>query len=300
MDNPQMLLTIKKVGNDAFKDKDYHKAIAIYTKGLSIEPTNTDLLSNRAAAYLNFGLYSKALLDTETVLSSNPRHKKCLYRKVKALWGLCRYVEAQNFIKQFNIKNLSDKADTLVTQSQGNFKISEIKKLPNQARLDLANYRGPIEISPVEGKGRGILATDCIPVGTLILVEKAFCIVFDEDVDLCKKHHLTGKHQDDWSDEDTLVIRTAAMLKIDESLKEQIFDLYSGPDSLENMTDNDLMKTKSIVGLNFFSCSADESIVTAGKPNNAGLWVLPSYLNHSCPMISCLCYMLKGEWAEGP
>ena len=48
-------------------------------------------------------------------------------------------------------------------------------------RLDIANYKGPIEVADVPGKGKGVVATRDIAKGSLLLVEKAFVISYPDE-----------------------------------------------------------------------------------------------------------------------
>ena len=50
-----------------------------------------------------------------------------------------------------------------------------------QRRLDVADYKGPIEVADVPGKGKGLVATRDITPGTLLLVEKAFVISYPDE-----------------------------------------------------------------------------------------------------------------------
>ncbi|OXA64385.1 uncharacterized protein LOC110849016 [Folsomia candida] len=280
MDSTSILLGCKSVGNTAFAQRNYGKAIRTYTQGLTLLPSNIDLLSNRAAAYLNYGLYSLALHDAETVLSTDPTHEKCLYRKVKALWGLSRYHKAHQFTEKFKIPSLADKAAITLSQSLGHIKASTLMSLPHQARHEIADYRGPIEIVPIPGKGRGIVATENIPVGSLIICSKAFCIVFDQDVQDFKNFHLRDKSVE-LEHTDALGGLIYDKLQLDPSLKSELLKLYTGQQ--ESQSSDDITLTiRNIIDYNGFTSKRDDSLISMGNPNFAGLWILPSYLNHSC------------------
>lgn len=44
-------------GNQAFKDKQWQRAIGFYTEAIKFNPNNATYYSNRAAAYLELGRY---------------------------------------------------------------------------------------------------------------------------------------------------------------------------------------------------------------------------------------------------
>jgi hypothetical protein len=90
------------------------------------------------------------------------------------------------------------RAVKILEQSKGKFDMLEIMSLPREKRHDIGEYTGPVSISPVAGKGRGLVAIDNIARGQLILSSKAFNIVFNEDViQLDKKVHMSGAEFND-------------------------------------------------------------------------------------------------------
>jgi tetratricopeptide (TPR) repeat protein len=54
---------LKKQGNDAFAQKNYKKAIDLYTKAIEYDESNHILYSNRAACYIELGQPKKAKED---------------------------------------------------------------------------------------------------------------------------------------------------------------------------------------------------------------------------------------------
>lgn len=55
-------------GNKAFREKHYEKAINFYNKAIDNTKDNALLFNNRALAYIRFGLYRRAVTDTNVVL----------------------------------------------------------------------------------------------------------------------------------------------------------------------------------------------------------------------------------------
>lgn len=68
----------KKLGNDAFAQKQYSDAISFYTKGLRVckKEDSLNLYSNRAMAYIKLDCFRQGLADTKAVLEQNPGHEK--------------------------------------------------------------------------------------------------------------------------------------------------------------------------------------------------------------------------------
>ncbi|KAL8696030.1 MAG: hypothetical protein Q9201_007854, partial [Fulgogasparrea decipioides] len=79
--------TFKSQGNAAMQQKDYTKAIELYTKAINLSPTNPIYLSNRAAAYSASHRHTDAVADAELAVSADPKYTKAWSRL-----GLARFV----------------------------------------------------------------------------------------------------------------------------------------------------------------------------------------------------------------
>lgn len=86
----------KKAGDDAFRSGDFSEAIVQYTNGLSLDPTNHLILSNRSAANLKGGHKSKALQDARACTDANPAFAKGHSRLAAAMQSLKRYEPAKS------------------------------------------------------------------------------------------------------------------------------------------------------------------------------------------------------------
>ncbi|KAL9101475.1 MAG: hypothetical protein Q9163_003270 [Psora crenata] len=78
---------LKKQGNAAMSRKDYAAAIDLYTRALSIAPTNPIYLSNRAAAYSAASQHALAATDAEMAVAADPKYTKAWSRL-----GLAKFV----------------------------------------------------------------------------------------------------------------------------------------------------------------------------------------------------------------
>jgi tetratricopeptide (TPR) repeat protein len=81
----------KRLGDDAYRSRQFAVAIEHYTAALSLDPTNGVLLSNRSAAYLQQGYKSAALHDAVACVATNTTGVKGLSRQGAALQALGRY-----------------------------------------------------------------------------------------------------------------------------------------------------------------------------------------------------------------
>ncbi|KAI4140660.1 MAG: hypothetical protein L6R39_005696, partial [Caloplaca ligustica] len=84
----------KALGNKYFKNKDYVKAIAEYTKALSVEPQSVTYLSNRAAAFMSANRFEEALADSKRAQEIEPQNAKVLHRLARIYVSLGQPSEA--------------------------------------------------------------------------------------------------------------------------------------------------------------------------------------------------------------
>ena len=77
-------------GNQAIKAKDFHKALDLYTKAITVCAGDHLLFSNRALCYLKMNRPAEALEDCESCLKLSPTFAKALYRRAKALHELVK------------------------------------------------------------------------------------------------------------------------------------------------------------------------------------------------------------------
>uniref|UniRef100_A0A3P8NTG2 C3H1-type domain-containing protein n=1 Tax=Astatotilapia calliptera TaxID=8154 RepID=A0A3P8NTG2_ASTCA len=115
-------------GNDVFREGEWTKSIEMFTEALNIADyaesedicVQTGLLeklyANRAAAYLNIGLYDQALEDCEKALRLNEGNYRALYRKARALKELGRHQEAYEAVAKCSLAVPQDSSVTQLTQ----------------------------------------------------------------------------------------------------------------------------------------------------------------------------------------
>ena len=81
-------MSAKDQGTEQFKQKNFAKAIELYTEAITENPSDHTIYGNRSAAYANLKQYQKALGDGEKCIELKPDWGKGYHRKGTALHGL--------------------------------------------------------------------------------------------------------------------------------------------------------------------------------------------------------------------
>uniref|UniRef100_A0A668AHJ0 Zinc finger CCCH-type containing 7A n=1 Tax=Myripristis murdjan TaxID=586833 RepID=A0A668AHJ0_9TELE len=141
-------------GNDVFKEGEWTKAVEMYTEALSIAdyadsedisiPTGLleKLFANRAAAYLNIGLFDQALEDCEKALHLNEGNYRALFRKAKALKELGRHQEAYEAVAKCSLVVPQDPSVIQLTQDLAKMLGLKIRKAYVRSKPALNVLRG--------------------------------------------------------------------------------------------------------------------------------------------------------------
>jgi Flp pilus assembly protein TadD len=76
--NPAKAAFLEKVrqSNAACQSGDFEKAVSLYTEAIQLDPANHILYSNRSAAHIKMGQFTKALQDAIKAKELNPEWPK--------------------------------------------------------------------------------------------------------------------------------------------------------------------------------------------------------------------------------
>ncbi|GMJ10838.1 translocon at the outer membrane of chloroplasts 64-III [Hibiscus trionum] len=85
---------VKEKGNQAYKDKQWQKAIGFYTEAIKLSDNNATYYSNRAAAYLELGSFLQAEADCTKAINLDKKNVKAYLRRGTAREMLGYYKEA--------------------------------------------------------------------------------------------------------------------------------------------------------------------------------------------------------------
>ncbi|RGB38565.1 hypothetical protein C1646_755529 [Rhizophagus diaphanus] len=303
----------RRCGNDYFASSNYIAAIDKYSNGIKLKPQNVTLLNNRAEAYLRLYQFHNAFKDTEIALMNDTNNLKATYRKGKALCGLKNYKDATNTLQNLyqrmkgntSIKQIMEHTEMLSYENENGkydyvriidefHERSKIKKdskgndvwiYETGPRLDHAEFLNDnIKIDLVEGKGRGWIAKCDIPEYTLLMVSKAFKVVFSNEV----FGTMISKDKGACSCAEELTTCITQKLFEEPYYCPEFYQLYDGL----NLNSNEKIETISkhsihieiiistlihnIIGLNYDKINLKTEIT------GLGLWIMPSFFNHAC------------------
>uniref|UniRef100_A0AAX7SR17 C3H1-type domain-containing protein n=1 Tax=Astatotilapia calliptera TaxID=8154 RepID=A0AAX7SR17_ASTCA len=143
-------------GNDVFREGEWTKSIEMFTEALNIADyaesedicVQTGLLeklyANRAAAYLNIGLYDQALEDCEKALRLNEGNYRALYRKARALKELGRHQEAYEAVAKCSLAVPQDSSVTQLTQDLAKTLGLKIRKAYVRSKVWMYDDKGDL------------------------------------------------------------------------------------------------------------------------------------------------------------
>ncbi len=288
----------KEQGNDFFKQAKYASALRFYMKALSIDKTHI-IHSNIAAALIKLGRYQEAYDHAKKSFDLEPSDK-ALFRMGQTAYELRQWTLAlDNFtlIKDLNlsreyVKKCMKRLDEAKSGNYDWLHMLEQSKDAEAPRLDVADYVGPVEIGNVPGKNKGLIASRDIGKGELLLVSKAFSSAFSSECGFL--FHSLNKHTREINSntQGLNMINTMINLKNNPNAANDVYSLYCGSsDRDETVPACGIIDTNRIeqidllnafVGENTENFAENDCESNLFQPKITGLWILPSYINHSC------------------
>ena len=117
----------KKIkGNEEFKKKNYAAAVGLYTEGISLDPTQDVLYSNRGLSYMNLNEPDKAKMDFSKALELNPKNIKAMKRISYMLIQEGLLLEALIYLKK--IRKIDREEPAILTEIDQCQKLIEYKR----------------------------------------------------------------------------------------------------------------------------------------------------------------------------
>ncbi|RGB34431.1 hypothetical protein C1646_668541 [Rhizophagus diaphanus] len=274
-------------GNDYFVSNDYTAAIDEYSNGIKLEPQNVTLYADRAEAFLQLSQFRDALDDVDIVLKYEPGHLKAAFRRDHRIASIKQSTEQLlKHVKILASENKNGQYDYAHIINEFCEK-AEIRKGP---RLDHADFLfEDIEIRSVEGKGRGWIAKCDIPENTLLMVSKAFSIVYSHEVlGRSMKSNIQNNQTTCITSSlcnEELITRITQKLLAEPYHCQEVYQLYNGLNLDKTDKINEHLVNVDLIGniVKYNSFALDNKIIIENvELSGLGLWILPSYFNNSC------------------
>ncbi|KAK2022416.1 tetratricopeptide [Colletotrichum zoysiae] len=305
----------KDKGNAALQKKDLPLTRESYTQGLrlarqeAVQTTNPDLARdiarNRAHVHLLMDRQDEAIADAKASLigADDQRSKeldsKAYFRAGSGAYNLGQYQQAKEYFEKAKALAPEEKGAAIYLrktevrlreQVKGDHDLRKLRTNLSRAspRADAASFTGKTEVKSSTGRGRGLFATCDIAAGEIVMIEKAFCVVWGHESDV-----LTAMTYD--VRDDTIRVAPVGLTKAitqkllrNPSQIDRVMDLYGdyqgegkAPAKTEEGPVVDVFRVHDIVSRNAFGPGGQYGEEGA-RNASTGLWVWAAYINHSC------------------
>lgn len=307
---------LKEKGNAAFKQGNWQEAGEFYTEALAMADTNTDLRRtlhrNRAQVHLNLGQYQLASEDAIAAVTTEddaPQQAKILnvksyVRAGRAQYQLGNFAAAQEYLDEalgLDPTDKTAKADLartkqrILEQNEGNYNFAAMAQsaTTSHKKLDHATFTNNTRIGSSGKRGRGLFATKDIKHGDVVMVEKAFCVRFGDE--LGKEYSLLININTDrvqFGTHAECLYDTIDKIRHNPGQASEFFELFDGGKfkgkqvrSVDGAVVLDAFQVLAIAELNGFACPSIRSSVDGEEKRggeSTGIWLRASYMNHSC------------------
>ncbi|KAI1703543.1 SET domain-containing protein [Ditylenchus destructor] len=321
-------------GNKFFAQNHFEKALDFYDRALLLEPNSAVVQLNRSAVLIKMQRFYDSYESAQMALKNGADEEKALFRLGVAAYGMREWEKSVHHFRSLRDKFPANKAAKddlgkaqirLQEFQAGSYNFDQLfhQVFKEKKRfLDVSDYNGPIEISEIPRKGKGIIASKDIKKGTLLMVSKAFSMIYDEDftgIDLLSTNLITKIA--DMKCSALNVIGTVQTLLKNPQRADELYALHTGK-NFEEASEIpkgviDVGRIEKICSMNGFEpenvfetaddSKTDDTDTKFRFRKPAGLWTTPSYFNHSCignshrtffgdvMVIHAICDLKKGE-----
>ncbi|TIC08348.1 hypothetical protein E3Q15_04037 [Wallemia mellicola] len=178
--------------NESFWDIIHKLHLVLDSNPVSYEATIR--LSDVYFGVQRFGSAYRTAAKAVKLSRDEQQTSRALLNQARAAYDLRLFKKAEVLLKGIQDPELQGEVKRLIfligkrraEREEGIFDVAELfqeKQRSSVPRLDIADYIGPIEVKDIEGRGRGVLATEDVEPGTLMLVGKAVGTAYPSDAD---------------------------------------------------------------------------------------------------------------------
>ncbi|EOQ99448.1 hypothetical protein E3P92_02619 [Wallemia ichthyophaga] len=193
-DNKEVDQLMAQANND---DNDLWDIIHDLNQVLSVNPLSYEAKIRLSDVYFGVHKLGSAYRTSAEALKlarDNQQKSRAFLNQARAAYDMRLFKEAENLIKGVQDPELQGEVRRVnelikkrrLERDEGEFDVTELFKEKQRyiaPRLDVADYIGPIEVKDIDGRGRGVLATQDVEPGTLMLVGKAVGTAYPSDAD---------------------------------------------------------------------------------------------------------------------
>lgn len=164
---------------------------------LAVNPISYEATIRLSDVY--FGVHKlgsayRASTEAAKFARDNQQKSRALLNQARAAYDMRLFKKAETLIQGVQDPELEGETKRVTElirkrrseRDEGKFDVTELFKEKQRfvaPRLDIADYIGPIEVKDIEGRGRGVLATQDVEPGMLMLVGKAVGTAYPSDAD---------------------------------------------------------------------------------------------------------------------
>ena len=292
------ILQNEKNGDNIYEKKNYLDAIELYEKGLkskipeNLSEEDINLIKGRiyqkiALSSLNIRAYNFCLENCEKSLNLIPNNSIVFICKIKALFGLKKFIEAENtliecknYLSKEKYKNLKELMKKYINHTNGIFDFNEmLKEEKTNFYIDIIDYiNNKISFDFDNKHGNKLIAKEVIKKGELLLVNKAIEFFRDLSPDLPYGYN-------EESPQGIMANSLLKKLKLSKIDFENILTLYNSDDNInkdERKEKNSNCSYEHLYYMIYFDMYKARSHFFARYDYGFGLWEIPSFLNHDC------------------
>ena len=307
--------TLNSTGIKLFEEGRYLEAIVRYTSAIQTRDKVSDYYFNRAMCYFKMEYFEIALADFQKAFSITSNSAKYQYW-IALTWSkignhkmsldVLKKIKSipREFLKHVDV--LKRKENVFVENSDGKFDFRLLRQnVIDSKDNEIGDYIGPIQIQTTPDKGRGIFTTRKVLKGQNLCVVKA--IGFSKShlapccCEFCRKFIFEFYSSNDRLDFNLREkarkskLTTVRLISLcDRSINRVSVNLYSGHGSeIASNFDTTKYPLDKLESLSLKNLSVDFDMLDLASIYGIipislcpifyyGLWLLPSFINHSC------------------
>ena len=257
-------------GNKSFGKSYLHDAIRFYSLAIDkSNKTNSRAFLNRSQTYLRLEKNYSAFQDAQQAAKLVKNNDKAYFRIGKSAYLLKKFeIALENYETCFKINPKNTEVEIEIKKTKERINESKTGNYNFQALyeqffkrenlyMDIAEYKSDKTIvTDIKNKSKGVVATEFIKKGTLLLASKAASAIFHTKVDYRKKSYNTvhcslGSYNT--KNESENISNLIYKMQDDPDLASQIYSLFGGPDFSRDTLQHPKIDVKRIEAIYAFN-----------------------------------------------